>query len=153
MPTTTTQLKQTCDWLRNISQEGQLYSDSREITLSENGDAVFFAYPNDEADGRNYIAHAISSGAKAVVHEEVGFEWNKSWGVPHLAVTNLKKHAGQIAASFYRNPDADMFTVAVTGTNGKTSCTQWLAQALSVRSNKTAVIGTLGVGIDRKSVV
>ena len=44
-------------------------------------------------------------------------------------------------------PDAQMFTVGVTGTNGKTSCAVWLGQAMSRLGSPTAVIGTLGVGL------
>jgi len=43
-----------------------------------------------------------------------------------------------------------MFTIAVTGTNGKTSCTQWLGYALSGLGEPTAVIGTLGIGLFKR---
>jgi UDP-N-acetylmuramoyl-L-alanyl-D-glutamate--2,6-diaminopimelate ligase len=46
-----------------------------------------------------------------------------------------------------------MFSVAVTGTNGKTSCSQWLAKALSMEKCDTAVIGTLGTGIYHQGVL
>ncbi len=135
------------DWMASIAPGAHLYSDSREVAARTTGDAIFMAYPGDEADGRNYIAHAIQSGAKAVVHEGENFDWQPEWAVPHLAVSNLKHMAGPIAAAHYRHPDADMFTVAVTGTNGKTSCTQWLGSVMSHQNDPAAVIGTLGVGI------
>ncbi|RZA31806.1 MAG: UDP-N-acetylmuramoyl-L-alanyl-D-glutamate--2,6-diaminopimelate ligase, partial [Lysobacteraceae bacterium] len=70
-----------------------------------------------------------------------------SHDVAHLAVTDLKKNAGPIAHGVLQRPDAGMFTVGVTGTNGKTSCAVWLGQALARLGETAAVIGTLGVGI------
>lgn len=129
-------------WLYATAPMAQLSSDSRSIGVGD----VFFAFPNDASDGRNYIEHAIEAGAKAVVHEVEKFSWNDEWTVPHLPVSGLKDIAGPIASAYYGRPDASMFTVAVTGTNGKTSCSQWLGKALSRLGQPTAVIGTLGIG-------
>lgn len=133
-------------WLHDVAPAAHLSSDSRSISAGD----VFFAYPGDAADGRKYIAHAIEKGAKAVVYEADGFVWNDAWKVPHLAVRDLKKTAGPIANSYYDEPDADMFTIAVTGTNGKTSCTQWLGRAISRLGEPAAVVGTLGVGLFKR---
>ena len=133
-------------WLQDIAPGAQLSSDSRALAAGD----IFFAYPGDGADGRNYIAHAIEKGAKAVVFESDGCEWNDAWQVPHLAIADLKKMAGLIANAYYKRPDADMFTVAVTGTNGKTSCSQWLGSTLSRLGEPSAVIGTLGAGLFRR---
>ena len=130
------------NWLHANAPMTQLSSNSRSVKMGD----VFFAYPGDMADGRNYIECAIEAGAKAVLYEADGFDWNTAWTVPHLAVPNLKVLGGRIASAYYEQPDAAMFTVAVTGTNGKTSCTQWLGKALSRLGQPTAVIGTLGVG-------
>lgn len=134
------------DWLRNNAPGAQLSSDSRSLSVGD----VFFAFPGDVSDGRKYIEQAIEAGAKAVVHESADFRWNPAWTVPHLAVSALKKIAGPLASAYYMQPDAAMFSVAVTGTNGKTSCTQWLGKALSKQGLPTAVIGTLGVGLYRR---
>jgi UDP-N-acetylmuramoyl-L-alanyl-D-glutamate--2,6-diaminopimelate ligase len=133
-------------WLRSTAPGAQLSSDSRSIGLGD----VFFAYPGDAADGRIHIDSAIEVGAKAVVYEAEGFTWNDEWTRPHLAVQGLKQIAGPVANTYYDQPDAAMFSVAVTGTNGKTSCTQWLGKALSRLDVPTAVIGTLGVGLFRQ---
>lgn len=115
-------------WLRQqVAPAAQLHSDSRAIAKGD----VFFAYPGNAADGRQFIAQAIRMGAAAVVHESSGWSWNPAWQVPHFGVADLKASAGEIASAYYNRPDAAMFTVAITGTNGKTSCTQWLANALS----------------------
>ena len=130
-------------WIACAAPQGQLASDSRRIAAGD----VFFAFPGDARDGRAYIATAIAQGAAAVVYDDTGFAWNPAWDVPRLAVRQLKRHAGPIAHAFYRQPDGAMFSVGVTGTNGKTSCAVWLGQALSRLGASTAVIGTLGVGL------
>lgn len=140
----TSQLSEVMAWLHAAAPGARLSSDSRGIV---DGD-VFIAYPGDASDGRAYIAHAIAQGARAVLYDNAnGFNWNEDWNVPHRAVTDLKKNAGHIANAFYGKPDAGMFTVAVTGTNGKTSCSQWLGRAFSRLGDPTAVVGTLGVGL------
>jgi UDP-N-acetylmuramoyl-L-alanyl-D-glutamate--2,6-diaminopimelate ligase len=134
--------------LRQVAPTAQLSSDSRRVT----GGDVFLAYPGDESDGRNYIDNAIERGAAAVLYEDGNaFRWNDAHdGLPHRAVPGLKGAAGLLASAWYREPDAAMLTVGVTGTNGKTSCTQWLAAALAQLGEPTAVVGTLGVGIRRR---
>lgn len=134
------------DWMHTTAPMAQLSSDSRSISVGD----IFLAFPGEVADGRKYIEQAIEAGAKAVVHESEGFSWNEAWEVPHLAVQGLKKITGSLASAYYDQPDAAMFSVAVTGTNGKTSCTQWLGKALSIQGIPTAVIGTLGVGLFRR---
>ncbi|HAT30248.1 MAG TPA: UDP-N-acetylmuramoyl-L-alanyl-D-glutamate--2,6-diaminopimelate ligase [Janthinobacterium sp.] len=130
-------------WIAAAAPTGQLASDSRRIAPGD----VFFAYPGDAGDGRSFIAGAIERGAAAVVYEEGDFDWNPAWTVARLACSDLKRKAGPIAHAFYGMPDAAMFSVGVTGTNGKTSCALWLGQALARVGEPTAVIGTLGVGL------
>ena len=130
-------------WINSAAPGAVLASDSRRVTPG----AVFFAYPGEAGDGRAYIARAIEQGAAAVVYEERDFAWDAAWDVPHLALAGLKKNAGPIAHAFYGMPDAAMFTIGVTGTNGKTSCAVWLGQALARLGDAAAVIGTLGVGL------
>jgi UDP-N-acetylmuramoyl-L-alanyl-D-glutamate--2,6-diaminopimelate ligase len=122
-----------------------LVSDSRRV---QSGD-VFFAYPGEAADGRRFIANAVAAGAGAVIYDGRDFAWDEALVVPHLAVADLKANAGAIAHAYYGQPDAAMFTVGFTGTNGKTSCALWTAQALAHLGTTSAVIGTLGVGIAR----
>jgi UDP-N-acetylmuramoyl-L-alanyl-D-glutamate--2,6-diaminopimelate ligase len=144
MPASTSCMTEILSWLHAVAPAAHLSSDSRSIARGD----VFLAYPGDAADGRQYIAQAIAQGAKAVVYDGTdGFGWNDAWEAPHLALTDLKKTAGHIANAYYGKPDAGMFTVAVTGTNGKTSCSQWLGHALSQSGEPTAVIGTLGIGL------
>ncbi|MDC8759824.1 UDP-N-acetylmuramoyl-L-alanyl-D-glutamate--2,6-diaminopimelate ligase [Janthinobacterium fluminis] len=132
-------------WIAQAAPQGQLASDSRRI---QGGD-VFFAYPGEAGDGRAFIAAAIAQGAAAVVYDPRDCAWDAAWAVPHLAVADLKRRAGPIAHARYGMPDAAMFSVAVTGTNGKTSSAVWLGQALARVGLPTAVVGTLGVGLSK----
>jgi UDP-N-acetylmuramoyl-L-alanyl-D-glutamate--2,6-diaminopimelate ligase len=138
-------LNEICTWIRAAAPGGRLVSDSRRVGPGD----VFFAYPGEgAADGRSYIRSALEKGAAAIVFEARDFVWNAGDDVPHLAVEDLKKNAGPIAHAFYGQPDAGMFTVGVTGTNGKTSIALWTAQALARTGGApAAVIGTLGVGL------
>jgi UDP-N-acetylmuramoyl-L-alanyl-D-glutamate--2,6-diaminopimelate ligase len=131
------------DWIRAAAPAGRLVSDSRRVRAGD----VFFAYPGDAADGRRFINAALEQGAAAVVYDDTGFTWDDALTLPHLAVPGLKRQAGPIAHACNGMPDAAMFTVGVTGTNGKTSCAVWLGQALARLGATTAVIGTLGVGL------
>jgi len=107
---------------------------------------AFFAYPGETADGRRYIEQAIGRGVSAVVWEAEGFSWNDTWQVPNTGVNGLKTLAGSLANEFYGRPSESLWTCGVTGTNGKTSCSQWISTLLGARGVKTGVIGTLGSG-------
>ena len=120
----------------------RLTSDSRRVAPG----ATFFAWPGEAADGRRYIAQAIERGCAAVVWESEGFAWDGGWRVPNTGVKHLKSHAGFLAHAFYGRPSESLWVCGVTGTNGKTSCSQWLAHVLSLKEIKTGVIGTVGSG-------
>lgn len=129
--------------LASLNQQFTLLtSDSRKVQAG----ALFLAYPGTHSDGRNYIAQAIASGATAVLWEQDGFAWNADWQVSHVGVHHLKHQVGEIAAEFYHHPSSKLGVIGVTGTNGKTSVSQWIAQALQVLGQKSAVIGTIGNG-------
>lgn len=107
---------------------------------------AFFAYPGESSDGRRYISEAIGRGAAAVIWEADRFAWRDEWHVPNASVRGLKAQAGFLAHEFYGRPSESLWLCGVTGTNGKTSCSQWLAALLGECGAKTAVIGTLGSG-------
>jgi UDP-N-acetylmuramoyl-L-alanyl-D-glutamate--2,6-diaminopimelate ligase len=119
-----------------------LAADSRMLAAGE----VFLAYPGSRRDGREFIPAALDRGAAAVLWERMGFEWNRGWRVPNLGVDKLRGLAGHLAHEVYGRPSERLWTIGVTGTNGKTSCSHWIAQACSACGAKTAVIGTLGTG-------
>ncbi len=122
--------------------------DSRAV---QSGD-LFLAFHGGVAQEvvARHIDEAVAHGACAVLWEESAAmpEKKDGWPIPHCSVENLKALAGPIAHVVYGNPSARLALVAVTGTNGKTSITQWLAQALEQMPlpRRCAVIGTLGAG-------
>ena len=130
-------------WLR-ARVRGTLHSDSRRI---HPGDG-FIAWPGAATDGRRHVASALSLGAVACLVEQSGVE-EFAFDAPTIAsYANLKTATGPIAAAYFDDPSAQLQVLAVTGTNGKTSTTWWLAQALSSLPQPIpcAVVGTLGVG-------
>ncbi|MFA6013693.1 MAG: UDP-N-acetylmuramoyl-L-alanyl-D-glutamate--2,6-diaminopimelate ligase [Gallionellaceae bacterium] len=119
-----------------------LVADSRLVNAGD----TFVAYPGTQADGRQYIAQAIAKGANAVIWEADNFVWDQAWQVPNLPIHNLREQAGYLADHVYSAPSQKLWMVGVTGTNGKTTCTHWIARSLSALNRKTAVLGTLGNG-------
>ncbi len=115
--------------------------DSRRVTPG----ALFFALPGARVDGRDYLAQALASGAAAVLYEPGGYV-APPLAVPAYGVAALREQLGVIADRFYGAPSRKLAVIGVTGTNGKTTCTQLLAQALDTAGARCAVIGTLGVG-------
>jgi len=107
---------------------------------------AFFAYPGETADGRSHIADAVGRGAAAVVWEADKFDWRPEWRVPNASVRGLRNESGRFAHEFYGQPSQALWTCGITGTNGKTSCSHWLAALLGERGVRTGVIGTLGAG-------
>jgi UDP-N-acetylmuramoyl-L-alanyl-D-glutamate--2,6-diaminopimelate ligase len=121
----------------------RITADSRQVAP---GDA-FAAFPGMKADGRSFIADAVARGAGAVFWEPHGFEWNPQWKVPHQPVEGLQAKLGLVADFIYGSPSQALWVVGVTGTNGKTSCTHWIAQCLDRCGRRAAVVGTLGNGL------
>ncbi|WP_423063054.1 UDP-N-acetylmuramoyl-L-alanyl-D-glutamate--2,6-diaminopimelate ligase [Candidiatus Paracoxiella cheracis] len=118
-------------------------SDSRCV---KQGD-VFVAYPGLTVDGRDYIQDAIAKGAAAIIYEMREDKSISSNGaVPFIPVSNLQHQLGNIAARFYGNPSQSMRLIGVTGTNGKTTVSQFIAQSLSHHDIRCGVMGTLGNG-------
>ncbi len=120
-----------------------LTADSRAVKLG----SIFVAYPGTVLDGRAFIAEAIARGAAAVLWERAGFEWNEGWNVPNLGIENLRARISEIAGHVYGNPSELLWMAGVTGTNGKTSVSQWIAAACDALGRRAAVIGTLGNGL------
>lgn len=118
-------------------------TDSRKVQPG----SLFLAYPGEVSDGRKYIPDAIKNGAAVVIWDSESFEWNPDWQLENIGIENLRLQLGNIASQFYQNPSEKLWVIGVTGTNGKTSITQWLSQCFNYLQRKTAVIGTLGNGL------
>ncbi len=118
--------------------------DSRQVRQGD----LFLAYPGALADGRDYIVDALARGAVAVLWEQESapgtFSWNPDWPEPNLPGANLRALSGPLAHMIYGCPSEQLSLVAVTGTNGKTTVSHWLAQSYP---RPCAIIGTLGAGL------
>lgn len=132
------------DWpaIDAIAAGRRVVVDSRKIAPGD----VFLAYRGEYSDGRSYIAAAVAAGAGAVLWEAEDFAWDPVWAVPNLAVPQLRAQAGIVASHLLGDPSSQMWCVSITGTNGKTSCAHWLAQAYGLLGYKTALVGTIGYG-------
>ena len=119
--------------------------DSRQVVPGD----LFLAYPGDLADGRRYIDDAISRGAVAVFWQpgdgvaQNDFAQNSACTVAFLPVESLRAQCGALAHVIYGHPSEGLSLIAITGTNGKTTISQFIGQAYP---QPCAVIGTLGAG-------
>jgi UDP-N-acetylmuramoyl-L-alanyl-D-glutamate--2,6-diaminopimelate ligase len=129
-----------------VNSTAKVSADSRQI---QSGD-IFFAYPVGHGkalrDSRQFIDAAIKNGAAAIVFDPVGLSSQYKDHPQCIAVEGLAKKVGELSAQWYDYPSKRLKIIGVTGTNGKTSITQWLAQALDETNHRTAVLGTLGTG-------
>jgi UDP-N-acetylmuramoyl-L-alanyl-D-glutamate--2,6-diaminopimelate ligase len=129
--------------LRALAPDARgMTADSRHVGPGD----VFLAYPGARHDGRVHIADALHAGAAAVLWEPEGHAWDARWRVPHLPVSGLRRRAPLLAAAWYGQPSRALWMCGVTGTNGKTSVSQWIAAAHARLGTRAAVIGTLGNG-------
>ena len=73
------------------------------------------------------------------------FVWNDAWQVPNLAVADLRHKAGWLADAVYGTPSEKLWVVGITGTNGKTSTSHWIAHALNepAPARSTTQLGNL----------
>ncbi len=119
--------------------------DSRQVKK----DDVFLAYQGTTIHGCEYMNMAIRQGASVVVVDSLADAQTRmsQSAVPVFVVQNLQQHLGVIAARFFGAPSSALQVTGVTGTNGKTSCTHFIAQCLSENNQVTGLIGGLGVGV------
>jgi len=121
----------------------------RELTLDSRnvrGGDLFLAVPGVKFDGRDHIADALKRGAAAVAYEVEGATVLPITDVPLIPVKGLAAQLSDIAGRFYGDPSRSLNLVGVTGTNGKTSVTQLVAQALDLLGQHCGIVGTLGTG-------
>ncbi len=119
-----------------------LTMDSREVAP---GDA-FFAIGGFGTHGLRFVEQARDAGAVAIL-----FDPDATEGLPAptggIAVPRLRARMGAMADQFHGRPSHAMTMVGVTGTSGKTSTVQLLAQALEALGLRAGTIGTLGAGL------
>ena len=124
----------------------QLTADSREVTDK----SVFIALKGYGGNGVEFITHALANGCVAVLVDEhdinktTGIE--KKWQHKLIALPHLFTRTPELLQAFYPAV-TDITKIGVTGTNGKTSVTQMIAQLAVLTDQSIGVIGTLGAGI------
>ena len=106
----------------------------------EQGD-LFIALPGEKVHGVEFVKDAIARGAVAVLTDPEGAL--KVQGVPVIISANPRRAAGVISAWFYSEPMRDLYSVGVTGTNGKTTVTTLLHQIMSAAGRESGLIGTV----------
>lgn len=140
------------DWLR-ARVTGQLSVDSRAVGAHDG----FIAWPGAATDGRQFVADALAQGAGACLVEADGLQdalaasLREGPAAQRIACyVGLKADTGRIASLFHGEPTQQLHTVAVTGTNGKTSSAWWLASLLprlpQPHAQRCLMVGTLGIG-------
>lgn len=121
----------------------------RELTLDSRavkpGD-LFLAIKGTQRDGRGHIADALAKGAAAVAYEAEGAPELAATDAELVPIKGLASHLSAIASRFYGEPSRSLACIGITGTNGKTSVSQLLAQALDQLQLRCAIVGTLGNG-------
>lgn len=117
--------------------------DSRAVAAGD----LFLAVPGHRTDGRQFIDAAIRAGAAVVLEEGETFRVAMRGNVACIIVPELRRRVGHIAARFFEQPGERLRVIGVTGTNGKTSITWFLRDALNALDHACGLIGTLGVGL------
>lgn len=113
--------------------------DSREVRRN----TVFVALAGQSFDGHDFIDQAIAQGAVAVLAERPV----RSERVPVVVMADLRERLGDLAHRFYQEPTASLSMIGITGTNGKTSTCQYIAQSLDFLGKRCGIIGTNGQGL------
>lgn len=123
------------------------------LTLSskevQEGD-LFIALPGEKYHGADFIEDAISRGAVAVLTDGIGAA--KVKGLPVIVSTNPRRAAGVISAWFYSEPMRDLYSVGVTGTNGKTTVTTLLHQIMTAAGRESGLVGTVETRIGEEVI-
>ena len=119
-----------------------LSDDSRIIEPGE----AFIATKGEVWDGHDFVEDAKRKGAAVILCERpISID-----GLPVILVPELREKRGAIAASFYSNPSAELVVCGVTGTNGKTSISHYIAELGHHLGYVTGYLGTLGYGVRGK---
>ena len=126
-----------------------LQLDSRRVKPGD----IFIALSGQNEQGLEYAHEAIKKGAVAIICDGRLDQYCKQLlaqimsKVVCIPVKDLQLKLGEIANRFYDEPSRDIFMVGVTGTDGKTSVSNFIAQSLNEKNNQCAIIGTIGNGV------
>ncbi|MBI9050979.1 MAG: UDP-N-acetylmuramoyl-L-alanyl-D-glutamate--2,6-diaminopimelate ligase [Anaerolineaceae bacterium] len=132
-----------------VSLEGltvtELISDSRDIKPG----CVFFAWKGGSFDSHKFIPDAISRGAIAVVGTET---FQEELTVPYFIVENSRYMLAGFAAYINEFPANKMTIIGVTGTDGKTTTTNYIYHILQAAGIKAGMISTVNAVIGDETI-
>lgn len=121
-----------------------LQTDSRMVT---SGDA-FIALAGQRTPADHYVDQAVKAGASVIILEaDQPGECREYHGALVVPVAGLRAKLGRLADRFFEHPSQRLRLIGVTGTNGKTSVSQYIAQLLQHTGTPCGVLGTLGYGM------
>lgn len=123
-------------------QVSEMTLDSRDVAAGY----LFVALNGTREHGLKYAKKAEQSGAVAIIWEYVEEIDVPDLSIPLIAIDDLPTSLGEIAGRLYNYPSQSLQIVGITGTDGKTSVSHFLAQAMNEINESCAVIGTLGIG-------
>jgi UDP-N-acetylmuramoyl-L-alanyl-D-glutamate--2,6-diaminopimelate ligase len=113
----------------------------------------FIAIKGHNQDGRDYIPQAIQAETCLILVEcdeprQHGIQRTEGASLI-IQFYQLRESISSLAGHFYQQPANSLSVTAVTGTNGKTSTVQLIAQLTHLLGEQAATIGTLGAGVYR----
>jgi UDP-N-acetylmuramoyl-L-alanyl-D-glutamate--2,6-diaminopimelate ligase len=115
-------------------QVSDLAYDNRDVRPG----TVFFCVPGFTRDGHDFAAGAVADGAVALVVQR-----RLDLDVPQIQVESVRAAMAPAAAAFYGDPTAELETVGVTGTNGKTTTAFLVRELLEAAGRQTGLLGTV----------
>jgi UDP-N-acetylmuramyl-tripeptide synthetase len=113
---------------------------------------VFVAIRGQKVDAANYIAEAISRGARVIIRQARRESFALDNDTVFINVKDTRMKLSDIASRFYRNPSRKIKVIGVTGTNGKTTTTYLIDKILSHAGFNTGLIGTVNYKY-RKNII
>lgn len=131
-------LAEVIEFLCNNPQLKSMRIDSRQV---QPGD-IFVAVAGLVDDGFKYIPQALANGAAAIIAEH-----HYVCDVPVTTIKDLAKHLPELANIYYNKPSHKLAVIGITGTNGKTSTSHYIAQLLTANGINCGLMGTLGNGL------
>ncbi|MBN2800696.1 MAG: UDP-N-acetylmuramoyl-L-alanyl-D-glutamate--2,6-diaminopimelate ligase [Deltaproteobacteria bacterium] len=100
---------------------------------------LYAAIPGERVDGHRFVEGLGQAGAVLVERQVPAPE-----GVTVVQVRDARAALAQVAAAFYRRPAETLRVIGVTGTNGKTTTTTLIDQALGLLGRRAGRVGTMG---------
>jgi len=115
--------------------------------------SLFVAVSGHHRDGRDFVREAVSKGAVAIVSDR---DFSVPEGIIKVSVPDARAALTAIAGNFYGNPSAELKTIGITGTNGKTTVTYLIEAIAEASGARAGVVGTInyrfgGISIPAKN--